>query len=81
MAKRKTQGLPAADPFATAYPNVARWLEDNWIELGRDERNMSFIRVLDCGGMPWEGEHTYSTTHEALLAANAFLAEWFEANG
>jgi hypothetical protein len=81
MAKRKSPGAPPADPFATLYPNVATWVQDGWIELGEDDNNQSFIRVLDIGGMVWEGKRSYPSVHEALQAADAAIADWFEENG
>ena len=39
--------------FAQAYPQLAWWVRhQGWIEMGYDERNESFIRALDLGGMP-----------------------------
>ena len=77
MAKRK----PPADPFAGLYPYVARWVQDGWIEVGRDDFSRSFVRVLDIGGLVWEGAISYPTVHEALAAADAALAAWFAENG
>jgi len=58
--------------FAQAYPQLAWWVEhEGWIEMGYDERNESFIRVLDPGGMPWEGDYRYATIDEALARAEA----------
>ncbi len=74
-------GLPPADPFAALYPNVARWVQDGWVEIGRDDFSRSFVRVLDIGGMVWEGENSYPTVHEALLAADAAIGAWFDENG
>lgn len=81
MAKRKSPGVPPADPFAALYPNVARWVQDGWIELGVDDYNRSFIRVLDIGGLVWEGRGSYPTIHEAMQAADAATIAWFEENG
>ena len=80
MAKQKQPAVPPPDPFAALYPQVARWVEDGWIELGVDDSNSSFIRVLDVGGLVWEGAASYPTVHEAMIAADAALAEWFAEN-
>ena len=80
MAKRKKPGS-SPDPFAALYPNVAAWVQDGWVEIGRDDCNMSFVRVLDIGGLVWEGEDSYPTVHDALLAADAAIADWLEENG
>ena len=79
MAKRKQSETP--DPFAAAYPNVAGWALDGWIELGPAEWTRSFIRVMDIGGMVWEGKASYPSVHAALLAADEAIAKWHEENG
>jgi hypothetical protein len=81
VGKQKPLGLPPVDAFASHYPNVARWVQDGWIEIGRDDFSRSFVRVLDIGGLIWEGEARYSTVHEALMAADAAVARWFETHG
>ena len=67
--------------FEERYPNVAGWARDGWIELGRDEYSRSFIRILDIGGMIWEGKEKYETVDEALAEAEAAIAAWLEGNG
>ena len=63
--------------FAQAYPQLAWWVKNQgWIEMGYDERNESFIRVLDPGGMPWEGDYRYSTIDEAFAHAEAAVARF-----
>lgn len=52
-----------------------------WIEIGRDEYSRSFVRVLDIGGLIWEGEEEYETVDEALPAAEAGISAWLEENG
>ena len=66
-----------AESFEERYPNIATWVQDGWIELGRDDYSRSFVRVLDIGGMVWEGEERY----EALAEAEAAIAAWLEENG
>ena len=79
MAKRKTPE-PVPDPFAALYPNVAAWVQDGWVEIGRDHYSPSFVRMLDLGGMNWEGDTQYPTVHAALLALDTAIAEWLEEN-
>lgn len=81
MARRKKEQPAVVDPFAALYPNVTKWVQDGWIEVGRDDCNRSFIRVLDIGGMIWEGKADYPSTHEALQAADAAIGSWLEENG
>lgn len=73
---KKTQ-QPEPDPFAELYPNIAAWVQDGWIELGRDDMNRSFIRVLDIGGLIWEGD-SYKTIHAALKAADRAARKRFD---
>ena len=67
--------------FEEKYPNLASWVEDGWIEIGRDDYSDSFIRVLDIGGMVWEGERSYPSLDAALAAAEEAAKAWFEENG
>ena len=69
------------DPFAGLYPNIAAWVLDGWIEMGRDDCNRSFVRALDIGGMIWEGEHAYESVDAALRALDEGIAKWVRANG
>jgi hypothetical protein len=53
--------------FSSNYPNIAAWTESyGWIEIGQDEESQSFIRVLDEGGMFWEGKPKYKTVDAAF---------------
>ena len=66
------------ETFEERYPNIAGWVRDGWIELGRDDYSSSFVRVLDIGGMVWEGEERYQTVDEALAEADKAIAAWLE---
>ena len=57
------------ESFEERYPNITAWVQYCWIELGRDDYSGSFVRVLDTGGMVWEGEKRYETVDEALAEA------------
>ncbi|MBA3388596.1 MAG: hypothetical protein H0U02_04410 [Rubrobacter sp.] len=69
------------EPFEKQYPNLAGWVRDGWIEIGRDDYSRSFIRVLDIGGMIWEGKQEYETINEALAETEAAITAWLEENG
>jgi len=69
------------ESFDQRYPNIAGWVRDGWIEIGRDEYSRSFVRVLDSGGLIWEGEEDYETVDETLSAAEAGISVWLEVNG
>jgi predicted phage gp36 major capsid-like protein len=66
--------------FATQYPNIDGWVKDGRIEIGRDDYTKSFIRVMDEGGMIWEGRARYPSIEEALADADRAIAEWMENN-
>lgn len=64
-------------PAERAYPHVADWVKTHgWIEIGRDDFSRSFIRVLDIGGMVWEGEDSYASLDDALQAAEEAIDAW-----
>lgn len=61
-------------PVERAYPRVTEWVKTHgWIEIGQDDYSRSFIRVLDIGGMIWEGHETYPSLDDALQAAEQAL--------
>lgn len=66
-------------PFADAYPNIDRWISEHEgvIEIGYDVDSPldSFVRTLDAGGMPWEGQSSYSSVDEALQDLDDALAD------
>jgi hypothetical protein len=80
LARKKPPASQPPDPFAALYPNLALWVRDGWIEVGRDDMRRSFIRVLDVGGMVWEGDD-FLTIHAALQAADGAAAAWLAGNG
>ncbi|PZV11296.1 MAG: hypothetical protein DCF22_14810 [Leptolyngbya sp.] len=57
--------------FEDKYPNIARWVYEHQgiIEIGNDPDGplTSFVRAIDMGGMPWEGEDEYESLDDALL--------------
>ena len=56
------------------YPHVADWVYGGgWIELGQNEYSRSFIRILDIGGMLWEGNTRYRSLDALLRDAEAAL--------
>ena len=62
--------------FPEVCPNIARWIEGSWIEIGRDDYRESFVRALDIGSMVWEGKTDYETLDEALENLEKGFAEW-----
>ena len=80
MSKAK-DAEKAKGPFAAAYPRLAAWAEDGWVEIGYNDMTPSFIRVGDEGGMIWEGEVRYSDIDAALRAAERAVIAWEEEHG
>jgi len=51
----KHKGTPRKTKFKELYPAIAEYVSGwGWIEVGRDERNRSFVRALDERGLVWE---------------------------
>jgi hypothetical protein len=64
-----------------AYPYIAAWVDSGgWIELGQNEYSRSFIRILDIGGMLWEGTTRYISLDALLHDAEEALRR-LEENG
>jgi hypothetical protein len=56
------------------YPSIAAWVDGGgWIELGQNEYSRSFIRILDIGGMLWEGTTRYISLDTLLRDAEEAL--------
>ena len=77
--------LPSTSPdsllLEKAYPYIAAWVDGGgWIELGQNEYSRSFIRILDIGGMLWEGTTRYRSLDSLLYDAETALIR-LEENG
>lgn len=46
------------DSFEDLYPNIAAWVMDGWVEIGRDDFSRSQVRALDIGGLIWIAQQT-----------------------
>lgn len=69
-----------ADYFGEKYPNIAGWVQDGWIEIGRDGYCTSLIRVCDEGGTVWEGGTRHKSMDKILAEAEQAIAKWMEEN-
>jgi hypothetical protein len=66
--------------FDELYPNIAWWIQGaGWMELARDDYRKSVVRVLDIGGMLWEGTEPYDSPGDAMDKAESFIAQWRKA--
>ena len=63
------------DSFAEKYPNIAGWIKDGWIEIGRNGYSTSIIRVLDEGGLVWEGGTRHRSMDKILQEAEDAIAD------
>jgi hypothetical protein len=67
--------------FEDKYPVVSEWVERfGWIEIGYDENSRSFVRVLDIGGMIWEGDESYESMDVMFNALEAAIRTWKQQN-
>lgn len=67
--------------FEEKYPNLAGWAHDGWVEIGPTEWSRTFIRILDEGGLVWEGKRKYASMDAALSAAERAITRWLDKNG
>jgi hypothetical protein len=69
--------MTGEESFERRYPALARWVQHaGWIEIGRVYWARSLIRVLDEGGMVWEGGVRAATLSVALAEADAAVVKW-----
>ena len=79
--KKRTKSRTAeSDSFTEKYPNIAGWIKDGWIEIGRNGYSTSIIRVLDEGGLVWEGGTRHRSMDEIMQEAENAIADWTENN-
>lgn len=71
---RNKRHEPAPDSFEARYPNIAAWVRDGLIEIGRDDFSRSFVRAFDVGGVVWEGAEEYDSLDDALRALDDGIA-------
>ncbi len=86
MVSRKASAIrtsvPASASIEDRYPTLAAWVQDGWIEIGRDDCNRSFARALDIGGMVFEGkEEHYASLDDVFADLDAGIAAWADENG
>ena len=81
IALRETEHMPDTATRHThiledTYPHVAAWVHGGgWIEIGQDDYSHSFIRILDTGGVVWEGKTRYPSLDAAIQDAERALAQ------
>ena len=70
-----------SESFEGKYPNLAGWAQDGWIEIGPTKWSRTFIRILDEGGLVWEGKRKYASMDAALSDAERAITRWLDKNG
>ncbi len=68
------------DGFTEKYPNISGWVKSGWIEIGHDGHSTSVIRVLDEGGLVWEGGTRHKSMDKVLQEAEDAIADWADNN-
>ena len=69
--------MDSGGTFEQTYPALTRWVrEHGWLEIGRDSYSRSLVRVLDEGGLIWEGGTARSKLSATLAEADAAIAAW-----
>ena len=60
-----------------SYSHLSRWtVEFGTVEIGECGQTRSFIRVLDEGGIVWQGRRSYRSLDAALADAEVGVARW-----
>ena len=78
--KRTKNRKTDPDSFTEKYPNIAGWIKDGWIEIGRNGYSTSIIRVLDEGGLVWEGGTRHKSMDDILQEAENAISDWIANN-
>ena len=67
--------------FDEKYPYIAAWVQDGLIEIGYNDYDDVFLRVIDAGGVVWESNKTYASLDDAFTEMNAAIKTWCAENG
>lgn len=61
------------------YPNLAKWVREDAIEIAYEYKRGIVARAFDEGGVVWEGQN-YRTLDEAMDALEKGIRAWIEQN-
>jgi hypothetical protein len=67
--------------FNEIYPYIAAWVQDGTIEIGYNDYDDVFLRVIDAGGVVWESNKTYASLDDAFNEMNTAIENWCTENG
>jgi hypothetical protein len=67
------------ESLETRYPMLAQWVHGRgWVEIGADANwGSARVRVLDEGGMVWEGGDRNASLEELLALVDQALRDWW----
>jgi len=69
-----------SNEFERKYPSIASWTEDGIIEIGHARWGDSFVKVIDEGGLVWEGKRKYASMDDALNETEKAITKWMDEN-
>jgi len=67
--------------FDDQYPKISAWVQSGVVEIGCNEYDDIFLRVIDEGGVIWESNKSYSNLDNAFAEMNNAIESWCEENG
>jgi hypothetical protein len=67
--------------FNEKYPYIAAWVQDGTIEIGYNDYDDVFLRVIYAGGVVWESNKSYASLDDAFDEMNTAIETWCAENG
>ena len=67
--------------FDEKYPYIAAWVQDGLVEIGYNDWDDVFLRVIDAGGVVWESNKRYENLDDAFSDMNDAIRRWSQENG
>ena len=67
--------------FDEKYPHSAAWVRDEIVEIGYNDYDDVFLRVINPGRVVWESHQTYANLDNAFDEVNASIKTLCAENG
>ncbi len=81
-AMKKQQSAGRTPSLDETYPAISDWvMRYGWIELGQTDYGSSMVRVLDEGGLIWEGKPSYRSLDELFGVLEKKIAQHIQEIG
>ena len=77
---RSSTASSQATAFSEAYPAIATWVQNGWVEIGSSDGTGVCVRALGVGGQVWAGKTEYSSLEAALADLDAGISDWMAQN-